>query len=58
MCLTLIVFFAITIFIVIIIIIIRVLRRVFGPKRDDVIGEWRKLNAERRMSKQIAKIKC
>ena len=21
----------------------RVLRRVFGPKRDEVIGEWRKL---------------
>ena len=24
----------------------RVLRRVFGPKRDDVIGEWRKLHNE------------
>jgi hypothetical protein len=24
----------------------RVLRRVFGPKRDEVIGEWRKLNNE------------
>jgi hypothetical protein len=23
-----------------------VLRRVFGPKRDDVIGEWRKLHKE------------
>jgi len=22
----------------------RVLRRVFGPKRDEVTGEWRKLN--------------
>jgi hypothetical protein len=22
----------------------RVLRRVFGPKRDEVIGEWRKLH--------------
>jgi hypothetical protein len=22
----------------------RVLRRIFGPKRDDVIGEWRKLH--------------
>ena len=24
----------------------RVLRRVFGPKRDEVIGEWRKLHNE------------
>jgi len=24
----------------------RVLRRVFGPKRDEVTGEWRKLNSE------------
>jgi hypothetical protein len=24
----------------------RVLRRVFGPKRDQVIGEWRKLHNE------------
>jgi hypothetical protein len=24
----------------------RVLRRVFGPKRDEVIGEWRKLHTE------------
>jgi hypothetical protein len=25
----------------------RVLRRIFGPKRDEVMGEWRKLlNAE------------
>jgi len=24
----------------------RVLRRVFGPKRDEVIGEWRKLHKE------------
>ena len=22
----------------------RVLKRIFGPKRDDVTGEWRKLN--------------
>jgi hypothetical protein len=22
----------------------RVLRRIFGPKRDEVIGEWRKLH--------------
>jgi hypothetical protein len=24
----------------------RVLRRIFGPKRDEVTGEWRKLNSE------------
>jgi hypothetical protein len=24
----------------------RVLRRIFGPKRDDVTGEWRKLHNE------------
>jgi hypothetical protein len=24
----------------------RVLRRVFGPKRDEVTGEWRKLHIE------------
>jgi hypothetical protein len=24
----------------------RVLRRIFGPKRDEVIGEWRKLHNE------------
>jgi len=24
----------------------RVLRRVFGPKRDEVTGEWRKLHDE------------
>jgi len=26
----------------------RVLRRVFGPKRDEVTREWRKLNNEER----------
>jgi hypothetical protein len=25
---------------------IRVLRRIFGPKRDEVTGEWRKLHSE------------
>jgi len=25
----------------------RVLRRIFGPKRDEVTGEWRKLHSER-----------
>jgi len=25
----------------------RVLRRIFGPKRDEVTGEWRKLNNEK-----------
>jgi hypothetical protein len=24
----------------------RVLRRIFGPKRDEVTGEWRKLDNE------------
>jgi hypothetical protein len=24
----------------------RVLRRIFGPKRDDVMGEWRKMHNE------------
>jgi hypothetical protein len=24
----------------------RVLRRIFGPKRDEVTGEWRKLHRE------------
>jgi hypothetical protein len=24
----------------------RVLRRIFGPKRDEVAGEWRKLHNE------------
>jgi len=24
----------------------RVLRRIFGPKRDEVTGEWRKVNNE------------
>ena len=24
----------------------RVLRRIFGPKRDEVTGEWRKRNEE------------
>jgi hypothetical protein len=25
----------------------RVLRRIFGPKRDEVTGEWRTLNNEK-----------
>jgi hypothetical protein len=24
----------------------RVLRRIFGPKRDEITGEWRKLHKE------------
>jgi hypothetical protein len=24
----------------------RVLKRIFGPKRDDVTGDWRKLHSE------------
>jgi hypothetical protein len=26
----------------------RVLRRIFGPKRDDMMGDWRKLHTEER----------
>jgi hypothetical protein len=26
----------------------RVLRRIFGPKRDELMGEWRKLNCTMR----------
>jgi hypothetical protein len=25
----------------------RVLRRIFGPKREEITGEWRKLNNEK-----------
>jgi hypothetical protein len=25
----------------------RVLRRIFGPRRDEVMGDWRKLNNEK-----------
>jgi hypothetical protein len=25
----------------------RVLRRIFGPKRDEVMGDWRKLNSKK-----------
>jgi hypothetical protein len=25
---------------------VRVLRRIFGPKRDEMTGEWRKLHSE------------
>jgi len=25
---------------------LRVLRRIYGPKRDEVIGEWRKIHNE------------
>jgi hypothetical protein len=25
---------------------LRVLRRIFGPKKDEVTGEWKKLNNE------------
>jgi hypothetical protein len=29
----------------------RVLRRIFGPKRDEVLGAWRKLHNEELFSK-------
>jgi hypothetical protein len=25
---------------------IRILRRIFGPKRDEMVGRWRKLHSE------------
>jgi hypothetical protein len=25
---------------------VRVLRKIFGPKRDEVIGEWRRLHSD------------
>jgi hypothetical protein len=31
----------------------RVLRRIFGPKRDDVTGEWRKLHNEELLQVQL-----
>jgi hypothetical protein len=31
----------------------RVLTRIFGPKRDEVIGEWRKLNNEELTLRQV-----
>jgi hypothetical protein len=39
----------------------RVLRRIFGPKRDEVTGEWRKLHSEEILglysSRNIIKVK-
>jgi hypothetical protein len=29
----------------------RVLRRIFGPKRDEVMGEWRKLHNKKLFAK-------
>jgi hypothetical protein len=34
----------------------RVLRRIFGPKRDEVTGEWRKLHNEELRSPSIIRI--
>jgi hypothetical protein len=31
----------------------RVLRRIFGPKRDEVTGEWRKLHNEELVRFQV-----
>jgi hypothetical protein len=38
----------------------RVLRRTFGPKRDQVTGEWRKLHHEERndLYSPLGSIKC
>ena len=35
-----------------------VLRRTFGPKRDEVTGEWRKLNNEELMICTVHQILC
>jgi hypothetical protein len=35
----------------------RVLRRIFGPKRDEVTGEWRKLHNEENKLLLFAKIR-
>jgi hypothetical protein len=38
----------------------RVLRRIFGPKRDEVTGEWRRLHSEQlhalRFSRNIIRV--
>jgi hypothetical protein len=36
----------------------RVLRRVFGPKRDEVTGEWRKLHNEKLSDRYSLPIYC
>jgi hypothetical protein len=36
----------------------RVLKKVFGPKRDEVTGEWRKLHNEERMVRIPYRILC
>jgi hypothetical protein len=35
-----------------------VLRRIFGPKRDEVTGEWRKLHNEERHDLYCSPILC
>jgi hypothetical protein len=34
----------------------RVLRRIFGPRRDEVMGEWRKLHKDLYSSSNIARV--
>jgi hypothetical protein len=34
----------------------RVLRRIFGPKRDEVTGEWRKLHNEERRDLSLRQV--
>ena len=36
----------------------RVLKRVFGPKRDEVTGEWRKLHSENVMFRTPYPVLC
>jgi hypothetical protein len=34
----------------------RVLRRIFGPKRDEVTGGWRKLRNEERTTRNLKRV--
>ena len=36
----------------------RVLRRIFGPKREEVIGEWRKLHNEELYNFEVRHPRC
>ena len=35
-----------------------VLRRIFGPRRDDVTGEWRRLNNEKLNNHKVRHPRC
>jgi hypothetical protein len=36
----------------------RVLRRIFGPKRDEVTGQWRKLHSGELQSRWVGHVAC